>query len=197
MQPQVSKPHERTERAGFELQTALAAQFMRTRAQTERLAQPLSAEDCALQSMPDASPVKWHLAHTTWFFETFVLEQAIPGYEPFAPQFRVLFNSYYVAVGARHPRPERGMLSRPSLDEVRAYRRHVDAHVAQLLQSGAVDAQWLELLELGINHEQQHQELIVTDLKHLLAKNPLQPAYVPAGAPRRSKCAAPGVALPS
>ena len=183
MQPQVSKPHERTERAGFELQTALAAQFMRTRAQTERLAQPLSAEDCALQSMPDASPVKWHLAHTTWFFETFVLEQAIPGYQPFAPQFRVLFNSYYVAVGARHPRPERGMLSRPSLEEVRAYRRHVDAHVAQLLQSGAVDAQWLELLELGINHEQQHQELIVTDLKHLLAKNPLQPAFVPAAAP--------------
>ena len=129
MQPQVSKPHERNERDGFELQTALAAQFMRTRAQTERLAQPLSAEDCALQSMPDASPVKWHLAHTTWFFETFVLEQAIPGYQPFAPQFRVLFNSYYVAVGARHPRPERGMLSRPSLDEVRAYRRHVDARV--------------------------------------------------------------------
>ena len=182
MQPQVSKTHERKQRDGCVLQTALAAQFTRARAQTERLAQPLSAEDCALQSMPDASPVKWHLAHTTWFFETFVLERAIPSYQPFAPQFRVLFNSYYVAVGARHPRPERGMLSRPSLDEVRAYRRHVDAHVTQLLQSGAVDAQWLELVELGINHEQQHQELIVTDLKHLLAKNPLQPAYLPRGA---------------
>ena len=178
MQPQATTPHQRNERDSAELQTTLAARYARTRAQTERLAQPLSAEDCALQSMPDASPVKWHLAHTTWFFETFVIERAVPGYRPFAPQFRVLFNSYYVAVGARHPRPERGMLSRPSLDEVRAYRRYVDAQVTSLLSSADVDPQWLELIELGINHEQQHQELIVTDLKHLLAKNPLQPVYV-------------------
>src|SRR5258706_16413952 len=122
MQPQTTTLHQRNERE-CEPQVTLAGHFRRTRAQTERLAQPLSAEDCALQSMPDASPVKWHLAHTTWFFETFVLERAMPGYRPFAPQFRVLFNSYYVAVGARHPRPERGMLSRPSLEEVRAYRR--------------------------------------------------------------------------
>ena len=148
------------------------------RAQTERLAPPLSAEDCALQSMPDASPVKWHLAHTTWFFETFVLKQALPAYRPFAPQFRVLFNSYYVAVGPRHPRPERGLLSRLSLDEVRAYRRHVDGHMTQLLNGSELAPRLLELIELGVNHEQQHQELIVTDFKHLLSRNPLQPAYV-------------------
>ena len=159
---------------------ALALRYASTRAQTERLAAPLSAEDCALQSMPDASPVKWHLAHTTWFFETFVLERALEDYRAFAPEFRVLFNSYYVTVGARHPRPERGMLSRPSLEEVRAYRRHIDAAIARLLAEGSPDAQALELIELGINHEQQHQELIVTDLKHLLSKNPLQPAYMPA-----------------
>ena len=173
-------------------QMALAAQYVRVRAQTELLAQPLSAEDCALQSMPDASPVKWHLAHTTWFFETFVLEQAVPGYRVYAPQFRVLFNSYYVAVGPRHPRPERGLLSRPSLDEVRAYRRYVDAHLSQLLEGAMLAPQFLELIELGIHHEQQHQELIVTDLKHLLSRNPLQPAYV--DAPAVSGAAAPPMA---
>ncbi|MEO8443286.1 MAG: ergothioneine biosynthesis protein EgtB, partial [Betaproteobacteria bacterium] len=178
MQPQTTTLHQRQEREPE--QAALAARYVRTRAQTERLAQPLSAEDCALQSMPDASPVKWHLAHTTWFFETFVLERAVPGYQLYSPQFRVLFNSYYVAVGARHPRPERGMLSRPSLDEVRAYRRHVDAQMTRFLSATAADPQWLALIELGINHEQQHQELIVTDLKHLLAKNPLAPVYVEA-----------------
>jgi ergothioneine biosynthesis protein EgtB len=175
MQPQANHAHLRNEP---ELQRALAARYASTRAQTGRLAQPLSAEDCALQSMPDASPVKWHLAHTTWFFETFVLERAVADYRHYSPQFRVLFNSYYVAVGARHPRPERGMLSRPSLDEVRGYRSHVDQHMTDLLATGAVNPEFLELIELGINHEQQHQELIVTDLKHLLAKNPLQPAYV-------------------
>ncbi len=119
-------------------------------------------------------------AHTTWFFETFVLAPALPGYKLFSPQFRVLFNSYYVAVGPRHPRPERGMLSRPSLDEVRAYRRYVDAHMAQLLAGATLPRERLELIGLGINHEQQHQELIITDLKHLLSRNPLQPAYVAA-----------------
>src|SRR4051812_16236135 len=160
-----------------ERQARLAEQFVRARAQTEQLVAPLSAEDCALQSMPDASPVKWHLAHTTWFFETFVLERAVRDYRAFAPEFRVLFNSYYVTVGARHPRPERGMLSRPSLEDVRAYRRFVDAGIARLLMEGTPDTQALELIELGINHEQQHQELIVTDLKHLLSRNPLQPRY--------------------
>src|SRR3954467_1182833 len=106
---------------------ALASRFKQVRQQTEALVRPLSAEDCALQSMPDASPAKWHLAHTTWFFETSVLSPHVRHYRPFHPDSRVLFNSYYDAIGARHPRPERGLLSRPSLDEVHAYRRHVDA----------------------------------------------------------------------
>src|SRR6185436_2943577 len=107
-------------------QTDLATRYPQVRSATERLAQGLSAEDCALQSMPDASPVKWHLAHTTWFFETFILEAHVRGYRPFDPSFRVLFNSYYNSVGERHPRPERGLLSRPGMEEVLAYRRHVD-----------------------------------------------------------------------
>jgi ergothioneine biosynthesis protein EgtB len=178
MKPEFSTSDHRSQRTELDLPATPAAQYARIRAQTERLAQPLSAEDCALQSMPDASPVKWHLAHTSWFFETFVLERALPTYRSFAPQFRVLFNSYYVAVGPRHPRPERGLLSRPSLDDVRAYRRHIDAHMAQLLAGAELARELLDLIELGIHHEQQHQELIVTDLKHLLSRNPLQPAYI-------------------
>jgi len=137
-----------------------------------RLAAPLSAEDCTIQSMPDASPVKWHLAHTTWFFETFVLSPHQRGYRVFDPAYGYLFNSYYNAIGARHPRPERGMLSRPRLDEVLAYRRHVD----QAMQAG-VPEQAHALIELGLQHEQQHQELILTDVKHMLSRNPLKPAY--------------------
>jgi ergothioneine biosynthesis protein EgtB len=159
---------------------SLAARYAAVRAQTVALAGPLSAEDCALQSTPDASPVKWHLAHTTWFFETFVLAPARGGYHPFHPQFRSLFNSYYVGVGARHPRAERGLLSRPSLDEIHAYRRHVDACMLEFI--GAEDSAVRDLIELGIQHEQQHQELILTDLKHLLSRNPLAPAYVAAPA---------------
>lgn len=157
--------------------TSLAARFEIVRAATRELAAPLTAEDCALQSMPDASPVKWHLAHTTWFFETFVLERFVRGYRAFHPRFRVLFNSYYHAIGDRHPRPERGLLSRPSLDEVHAYRAHVDERVAPLLAPAAADPQRAAAVELGIQHEQQHQELILTDLKHLWSKNPLEPAY--------------------
>jgi ergothioneine biosynthesis protein EgtB len=152
-----------------------AARYAAVRAQTEALAAPLSAEDCALQSMPDASPVKWHLAHTSWFFETFVLGGDTEGPAHF-PHFRVLFNSYYVGVGERHPRPERGLLSRPSLEEVREYRTHVDDRMRALLRTPA----WREraaLIELGLNHEQQHQELVLTDVKHLLSRNPLLPAY--------------------
>jgi ergothioneine biosynthesis protein EgtB len=152
---------------------AVSARYRAVRQTSLALAAPLSAEDCALQSMPDASPVKWHLAHTTWFFETFLLE-ALRGYRVFAPAFRVLFNSYYQAVGERHPRPERGLLSRPSLDDVLAYRRHVDLALQDLL---AREPHPPELLELGLQHEQQHQELILTDLKHLLSRNPLRPAY--------------------
>ena len=157
-----------------------AARYAAVRAQTEALAAPLSAEDCALQSMPDASPVKWHLAHTSWFFETFVLERALPGFAPFRPEFRMLFNSYYVGVGPRHPRPERGLISRPVLDEVLAYRASVDERMHRLLERG--DAP-LDVVELGLHHEQQHQELILTDLKHLLSRNPLHPVYKPGRAP--------------
>jgi ergothioneine biosynthesis protein EgtB len=146
--------------------------FLSLRQATLALAAPLSDEDCAIQSMPDASPVKWHLGHTTWFFETFVLRPHLPRYREFDPAYRVLFNSYYNAVGEKHPRPERGMLSRPGLDEVLAYRRHVDEAMLGLLPAEAA-----ALIELGLNHEQQHQELILTDLKHLFSRNPLKPAY--------------------
>lgn len=155
---------------------ALAVRYRRVRDASVRLAAPLSAEDCCVQSMPDASPTKWHLAHTTWFFETFVLERAAAGHRPFHAAYRVLFNSYYNAVGEQHPRPRRGLLTRPSLEEVLAYRAHVDAALLDLLASGAADAV-LDLVELGVQHEQQHQELILTDAKHLLAANPLRPAY--------------------
>ena len=147
-----------------------AAPYRAVREATLALAAPLSAEDCTLQSMPDASPVKWHLAHTTWFFETFVLVPQVAGYRVFDPAYGYLFNSYYNAIGERHPRPQRGMLSRPSLDEILAYRRHVDQAVLQSTPGG-------EALELGLHHEQQHQELILTDLKHLLSRNPLRPVY--------------------
>ena len=154
----------------------LARAFEAVRAQTERLAAPLSAEDACVQSMPDASPTKWHLAHTSWFFETFVLEAALAEYRPFDPAFRVLFNSYYNGVGEQHPRPKRGLLTRPSLDAVLAYRRHVDARVLEWLGKGEPGAH-ADVVELGLHHEQQHQELLLTDAKHLLGANPLRPAY--------------------
>jgi ergothioneine biosynthesis protein EgtB len=153
----------------------LAEAYRDVRAATEALCAPLSPEDCAVQSMPDASPVKWHLAHTAWFFETLVLE-GVPGYAVFDPAFRALFNSYYQSLGEPHPRPERGLLSRPSLDRVLDYRRHVDAGILRLLDRGA-PASALDVVELGLHHEQQHQELVLTDLKHALSRNPLRPAY--------------------
>jgi len=152
--------------------------FDRVRRRSLAIAAPLSSEDCCAQSMPDASPVKWHLAHTTWFFETFILEAHEPGFAPFHPAFRVLFNSYYNGIGAKHPRPRRGLLTRPSLDEVRAYRQDVDGRVARLLAAGG-GPDIAGLVELGLQHEQQHQELMLTDVKHLLAQNPLYPAYSP------------------
>jgi ergothioneine biosynthesis protein EgtB len=150
--------------------------FSGVRSLTEVLAAPLSAEDQAAQSMPDASPTKWHQAHTTWFFETFILGPNLPGYEPFHPAFGYLFNSYYEAVGARHPRPIRGLLTRPSLEEVRAYRTYVDESMQQLL-AGRIDEATSSLVELGLHHEQQHQELLLMDIKHLFSCNPLRPAY--------------------
>ena len=155
---------------------ALATHYTRVRDASVGLAEPLSAEDCQAQSMPDASPVKWHLAHTTWFFETFVLEAHEPRFAPFDASFRVLYNSYYHGIGAQHPRPERGLVTRPTLADVLHYRAQVDERMRTLL-SRPVSPEVEALVALGLTHEQQHQELILTDLKHLLSRNPLQPAY--------------------
>jgi ergothioneine biosynthesis protein EgtB len=149
--------------------------YRRVRAVTERLAAPLTAEDQTVQTMPDVSPTKWHLAHTSWFFETFLLRPRLPGYRPLDERYAVLFNSYYVGAGDRHARPDRGHLSRPTVSEVLAYRRHVDQQMQPLLDDPAHAA----TIELGINHEEQHQELILTDIKHVLGTNPLRPAYDP------------------
>jgi len=154
------------------------ARYLHIRAASRALAAPLSAEDCAIQSMPDASPVKWHLAHTTWFFETFVLVPHAKGYRAFDPAYRALFNSYYVAVGERHPRPERGMLSRPALEDILRYREHVDEAMGALFDQKDFSQEAKNLVELGLQHEQQHQELILTDVKHLFSRNPLRPAYL-------------------
>src|SRR6266496_4096964 len=159
----------------------LSARYREIRAFSEKLCEPLNVEDYVIQSMPDASPVKWHLAHTSWFFETFVLGPHLPGYRVHDAAFRFLFNSYYNAVGDRHPRPRRGLLSRPSLEAVRAYRAHVDAAMAALVAQEAAAA-LTALIELGLNHEQQHQELILTDVKHMLSCNPLELVYAPARA---------------
>jgi ergothioneine biosynthesis protein EgtB len=147
------------------------------------LARPLSAEDQMVQSMPDASPTKWHLAHTSWFFETFLLAPRQAGYRAFDPRFAFLFNSYYEGIGPRIARDSRGLLSRPSLEEVAAYRRHVDDAMTRLLEAGGGEP---ALVELGLHHEQQHQELILTDIKHALAANPLSPPYRAAPAVERS-----------
>ena len=160
---------------------SIAETYAAVRAHSMALAAPLSAEDCAVQSMPDASPVKWHLAHTSWFFETVILAQS-PGYKAFDPRFAYLFNSYYEALGPRHARPRRGLLTRPSLDEVYAYRAHVDAAMADACGDDSLQ----EFIVLGLNHEQQHQELILTDIKHALFQNPLLPAYRPEQAPPRT-----------
>lgn len=158
------------------LHDRLASDFRRARAQTEALAAPLSAEDQCVQSMADASPTKWHRAHTTWFFETFVLRQA--GIEGLSPRsYAFLFNSYYNTVGAQYDRPSRGLLSRPSADDVRAYRQRIDDAVLELLASEPGD-ELLRRIEVGLHHEQQHQELILTDIKDLLSRNPLDPSYV-------------------
>ncbi len=146
---------------------------------SEQLARPLCPEDCQVQSMPDASPTKWHLAHTTWFFETFVLAPHFPGYEAFDPTFTYLFNSYYNAVGARLARNRRGLITRPTLDQVYAYRSAVDRAMEMYFESAGdgLAGEITAVIELGLNHEQQHQELILTDIKHALAQNPLRPAY--------------------
>src|SRR5438132_103744 len=154
---------------------ALGERLFATRKLTLDLAAPLSDADATIQPFPDASPAKWHLAHTTWFFETFVLRDHVLGYTAFDERYAFLFNSYYEAEGPRHARPRRGMLSRPSLDEVRAYRAHVAEALERALPSLPPTA--LALVELGINHEQQHQELFLTDILATFAENPTEPGY--------------------
>jgi ergothioneine biosynthesis protein EgtB len=152
------------------------ADYCTVRELSERLAQPLSPEDQTVQSMPDVSPTKWHRAHVTWFFEAFVLTPHDPLYRVFDDRYGFLFNSYYEAVGPRHPRPERGLLTRPSAAEVTAYRNHVDGAMRPLLDR-ELPPEVLSLVQLGLHHEQQHQELLIMDAKHVLSRNPLRPAY--------------------
>jgi len=160
----------------------LVEAYLAVRDETERRAAPLSAEDQLIQSMPDASPAKWHRAHTTWFFEQFLLGEHCPGYQPFHPDYAFLFNSYYVSAGPRHARHRRGDLTRPSAEDITAYRRHVDAAVVKFFQSADHDTlmRIAPLVEVGLNHEQQHQELMYTDILHAFAQNPILPAYDPA-----------------
>ncbi len=153
-----------------------AQRYLEVRGLTEELAAPLSAEDQTVQSMPDVSPTKWHRAHVTWFFETFVLKTALSGYLEYHPSFSYLFNSYYEAVGERYPRPGRGLVSRPGVAEVTTYRAHVDEHMTRLLDRG-LDERATFLFELGLQHEQQHQELLLMDIKHVLSMSPLDPVY--------------------
>ncbi|TZG28819.1 ergothioneine biosynthesis protein EgtB [Sphingomonas montanisoli] len=153
---------------------SLGDRYFAVRARSEAIASPLSAEDQQLQSMPDASPTKWHLAHVSWFFETFLLSRD-PTYRPFDPNYTYLFNSYYDSVGARHPRPQRGLLSRPTLTEIMAYRAHVDRAMLD-----RIDGLPADLVTLGLHHEEQHQELILMDIKHAFSMNAIAPAYAPA-----------------
>ena len=165
--------------------TQLGLRFAQVREHSLKLAAPLSAEDQCIQSMPDASPTKWHLAHTSWFFEAVVLIPHLPGYRAFDPRFSHLFNSYYESLGPRHPRPQRGLLTRPSLAQVHAFREHVDRAMQRLMADRGC-CEWetaTGLIELGLNHEQQHQELMLTDILHAFSCNPLLPAYQPTEAP--------------
>lgn len=178
-------------KAALQPASALAHAYAQVRAHSQALAAPLSAEDCAIQSMPDTSPVKWHLAHTSWFFETVILSGR-SGYTPFDPRFAFLFNSYYEALGPRHPRPRRGLLTRPSLEEVTAYRAHVDAAMASACEDPALH----DAITLGLHHEQQHQELILTDIKHAFFSNPLLPAYSNDAPPAHEARETDGISMP-
>lgn len=163
----------------FPFPRALSGEYMRVRRFTEQLCEPLQIEDYVIQSMPDVSPVKWHLAHVTWFWETFLLRSALPGYKSFHPHYGYLFNSYYNTIGERHCRPKRGLLSRPTVRETYAYRQYVDECVLDLF-ARLDEARLIALMptiSLGIHHEQQHQELMLTDIKHLFSCNPLYPVY--------------------
>jgi len=169
---------------------SLLQQFQQVRSTTLRLADPLSAEDAMVQSMPDASPAKWHLAHTTWFFETFIFAGQLAGYRIFNPEYRLLFNSYYKSLGGHPVRQQRGTFSRPSLNNVLRYREHVDEAMHRLL-ARELPPETLALVELGMNHEQQHQELLLTDILHAFWTQPLRPAYAPPAEPDQTLSAAP------
>jgi ergothioneine biosynthesis protein EgtB len=182
MSLRIASPEAAADSRGFEPsrpRAPLLARYQAVRKMTEGLAQPLSPEDSQIQSMPDASPAKWHLAHTTWFFETFVLVPHASNFRVFHPSFAYLFNSYYNAVGDRLPRPRRGLITRPTLERVYAYRAATDRAMESYLESAreTIPESVAAVIELGLNHEQQHQELILTDIKHALAQNPLRPAY--------------------
>lgn len=185
--------------AADESRQGLLEHYLQVRATTEALAAPLSAEDQCLQSMPEASPTKWHLAHVTWFFETMVLAAFVRSYRPWDERYHFLFNSYYERLGPRQPRPRRGMITRPGLAEILRYRSGIDQAVAQLIMDGseAIRAELATMITLGLHHEQQHQELILTDIKHALSCNPYDPVYRPAAvrsmpASRLSWCDFPG-----
>ena len=160
----------------------LLNRFKSVRSFTQRICEPLETEDYVIQSMPDVSPTRWHLAHTTWFFETFVLKPSVRGYQSSNDAFEYLFNSYYNTVGKQYPRAKRGLLSRPTVKEVWAYREAVNAAVEELLAQD-VSAELAPVVELGLQHEQQHQELMLTDIKHVLSCNPLYPTYQQAELP--------------
>ena len=177
------RPRDEAQGQSFdETRAGWLAAFGRVRAETEARAAPLSSEDQIVQSMPDASPTKWHRAHVTWFFETFLLVPHAPDYTIFDERFPFLFNSYYVAAGPRHARPQRGLITRPNHDDVTGYRAHVDAAVERLIaEAPAAEAgEVFRILEIGLHHEQQHQELLITDILHAFAQNPTDPAYDPA-----------------
>ncbi len=176
MSKTAARPSEATPDA---LRAAWLKAFRKVRSETETRAAPLSPEDQVVQSMADASPTKWHRAHTTWFFEQFLLVPNVPDYRVFDERFAFLYNSYYVSAGPRHERPKRGLITRPSCEEVAGYRKHVDAAVEKLLTQATPNElrKLLPIVEIGLNHEQQHQELILTDILHALAQNPTSPAY--------------------
>jgi ergothioneine biosynthesis protein EgtB len=180
----------KTAATGADLRRFWSDAFRTVRAETERRAAPLSPEDQNVQSMPDASPAKWHRAHTTWFFEQFLLKPLAKDYREFDPRFAFLFNSYYVAAGPRYARPERGMITRPNVAEVAAYRAHVDRAAEKLIATADDTAfsRIASIVEIGLHHEQQHQELMFTDLLHAFAQNPTNPAYDPAWRPPVSEC---------
>jgi ergothioneine biosynthesis protein EgtB len=178
-----------SEDGGRTMPSDLLATYASVRGTTERLAAPLSAEDQTVQSMADVSPTKWHRAHVTWFFETFVLGPHQPGYRPFDDDFAYIFNSYYEALGERHPRSERGLISRPGIDEIARYRRSVDRSMEALLRSD-LKPEVPDLVTLGLHQEQQHQELLLMDIKHVLSRNPLKPPYLLTGHPAATTAAA-------